>query len=162
MSARFCLTALSAIIVGFTTGALAGCQQGGTHAALTPAAGYGLHFVDEGDSAKLAYGPANAEAVGLMMECAKGSSRVELSDLQRNGGRNLTLVSDNRRSDFVAAVDQSGESPVLLATAHANDPALEGFRKTGRIEVNSGRRYALTATSAERALVGRFLAACRA
>ena len=70
---------------------LAACQQDGMSAGLSPTQGYSLHFVDEGDRAKLAYGQANSDNVGLMLECAKGSRNVEISDVARGNDGRLSL-----------------------------------------------------------------------
>jgi hypothetical protein len=143
---------------------LVGCTQDGRQEpiATSLAPGFGLYYLDEGASAKLAYGQANSDNVGLMLQCAKGSRLVEVSDTVRSApAPTLVLASDGRTSALKAEV-QSGEgSPMVLARAPAASPALAGFRRSGRIEVSyAGLRYGVAAKPQERADVERFFAAC--
>jgi hypothetical protein len=140
--------------------ALTACQQG-VSGPTTAMPGFGLHYIDEGQSAKLAYGQANSDNVGLMLECAKGSSRVEITDLARGDNRTLVLKSGKARSDFGASVAPGPGIPILQANGRVDTPALKAFRESGRIEVENGaRRYGVSATPAEHADVKRFFAAC--
>lgn len=143
-------------------GIVAACQQsGGAVSAITPTPGFGLHYLDEGASAKLAYGQTNSDNVGLMLECAKGSKRIEISDLARGGNRKLVLKSGKARSDFGAEIAPGPGPQVLIANGRTDTPALAAFRETGRIEVENGaRRYGVSATVAEHADVKRFFATC--
>ena len=140
---------------------LAACQQDGMNAGLSPTQGYSLHFVDEGDRAKLAYGQANSDNVGLMLECAKGSRNVEISDVARGSNGKLRLQSGQARSDFGGAIVPGPGANIVTASGSAQTPALRAFRDTGRIEVeHGGRRYGVTATPAEQVDVKRFFAMC--
>jgi hypothetical protein len=139
---------------------LAACQQDGMSAALSPSQSYSLHLVDEGDYAKLAYGQANSDNLGLMLECAKGSRNIEISDVAR-GSNKLRLQSGQARSDFGGAIVPGPGADIVTARGAPDAPALRGFRDTGRIEVEHGRRrYGVTATPAEQVDVKRFFAMC--
>lgn len=146
------------------TTALVGCtheEQRATLQTETPA-GYGFHYVDEGPAAKLAYGQANSDNVGLMLLCEKGSNLVEVSDVVRsNPAPTLTLVSDGRTSDVRVDVQSGPGAGIAVGRAPAASPALSGFRRTGAIEVNyAGLRYGMTAKAIEKAAVERFFTAC--
>jgi len=160
MSTKRTVTIAAGLIAGcFAAGALAGCVASRS---MSAAGDYGLHYVDMGERAKLAYGPANADAVGLMLECAKGSKQVELSDLSR-GAPALTLISDGKRSKLKAEVQPGPDAELIYATASSNAPALVGFRQTARIDVENGRtRYTMTAKAGEETAVASFFAACEA
>ena len=153
------ILAAATIVAGVAL--LAACQQDGMSAALTPNQGYSLHLVDEGDHAKLAYGQANSDDVGLMLECAKGSRSVEISDVARGNNGRLRLQSGEARSDFGGAIVPGPGANIVTATGKPDTPALRAFRDTGRIEVeHGGRRYGVTATPAEQVDVKRFFAMC--
>jgi hypothetical protein len=148
----------------FATGvlALAACQN-----AFAPRdapsfefASYGLHYIDTGATAKLAYGRANSEMLGLMLECAKGSRQVEITDVAREA-RVLSLRADGKRSDFPATFEAAPGAPIVSARAPAAAPALKGFRQTGRLQVTNGSLvYDVVATPAEKPHVEQFFAAC--
>jgi hypothetical protein len=162
MIARFGLQTLAIVAVGFTVGALAGCQHEAAGVALEAApAGYGLHFSDEGETAKLAYGRANSDEVGLMLECEKGSRQVALTDVMHGGPPQFVLTSGGRRSNLKAQVQDIEGGKILAATARTDSPALAGFRDSGQLQVASGKiHYAVTATTDEKASVRRFFAVC--
>lgn len=155
--------ALTAIFTGAAL--VAGCSQDTRQAAYQtgPAnPGMGLFYLDEGASAKLAYGQANSDNVGLMLQCAKGSRMVEVSDAVRSApAPTLTLASAGRTTDLKAQV-QSGEGPpVVVARTSASSPVLAGFRRSGKIEVSyAGLRYGVAAKPQERAGLEQFFAAC--
>jgi hypothetical protein len=152
---------LAAATVVACVALLAACQQDGMNAALSPNQGYSLHLVDEGDYAKLAYGQANSDDVGLMLECAKGSRNIEISDVARGSSGKLRLQSGQARSDFGGAIVPGPGANIVTATSAPDAPALRAFRDTGRIEVeHGGRRYGVTATPAEQVEVKRFFAMC--
>lgn len=153
---------LAGALAGST--ALLGCthEDGGATLQTQMPAGYGFHYLDEGPDAKLAYGEANSDNVGLMLLCEKGSSVVEVSDVIRsNAAPTLTLASDGRRSDVKVEVQPGPGASLAVGRAPAASPALSGFRKTGAIEVTyAGLRYAMTARPTEKAAVERFFTAC--
>jgi hypothetical protein len=154
--------ALTAVLAG---AALAGgCTQDGRQDQISTALGpgFGLFYLDEGPSAKLAYGQANSDNVGLMLQCAKGSGMVDVSDAVRSSpAPTLTLASAGHSAALRAEI-QSGEgSPIVLVHAASASPVLAGFRQSGRIEVSyAGLRYGVAAKPQERVGVERFFAAC--
>jgi hypothetical protein len=157
---KIALTAMTGI--GLVAGVLAGCAAQDTlHTAAASFSGYGLHYVDGGDSAKLAYGRENSDNVSLMMECAKGSGHVEISDLGRKGDGSISLVSDGKRSDFRGSVETGEGPPVVYTTARTSSPALQGFRETGKIEIKTAAaRYTVAADESQKPMVDRFFEAC--
>jgi hypothetical protein len=144
--------------------ALTGCGHDQKTAAVETrlAPGFGFYYSDEGASAKLAYGEANSDNVGLMLQCARGSRLVEVSDVVRSSpARMLTLASAGQRTDLAADVQAGEGSPIVVARAPSASPALAAFRSSGRIEVAyAGLRYAIAASPQERPRVERFFSAC--
>jgi hypothetical protein len=155
---KYCITAFA---LGF---AVAACTQDGGRPAPTAQIppGFGLFFQDEGGSAKLAYGEANSDNVGLMMECAKGSQLVQVSDLVRSSPAPLlTLVSGGRATQLKTEVEAGMGAPIYTASAPAAAPALAAFRRSGRMEVSyAGLRYGVAAKPNERMGVEKFFSAC--
>jgi hypothetical protein len=148
---------------------LAGCgvQDRQPQARLSP--GYGLFFNQDSDSASLAYGRANSDEVGLMLQCVKGSRQVEVSDVVRSSlfqpdKAKLTLVSDGQTSSLAATLSQDeAGAPLARARTSADNPVLKGFRHSGKIAVRlASGRYSLAATAPERTNIARFLTACGA
>ena len=147
--------------------ALAGCTHDETQTTdLDFANGQpmGFHYLDEGATAKLAYGEANSDNVGLMMECAKGSRTVQVTDLVRAAAAaTLTLASNGARTNLPATVDSAMGPAVVTASLRSDAPALAGFRSSGAMQVSyGGVRYAMQAAPAERDRVERFFTACAA
>jgi hypothetical protein len=143
--------------------ALAACgHDEKAQVATTIAPSFGFFYVDEGPSAKLAYGEANSDNVGLMLQCQRGSRVVEVSDVVRSApAATLTLVSAGQKSDLKAAVEAGEGQPLVTARAPSASPALAAFRRSGRIEVAyAGLRYAIAAKPQERPTVERFFSAC--
>ena len=144
---------------------IAGCSHDETQTSgldLATAQPLGFFYLDEGDSAKLAYGEANSDNVGLMMECAKGSRTVQVTDLVRsNTAPTLSLISNGVRADLPAAVETEGGPAIVTASLKADAPALAGFRRSGVMEVAyAGLRYDMRAAPAERERVEQFFTAC--
>jgi len=161
-------TALAAALV-IAGAALSACghEQGQTRASLSP--GFGLFYNDQGATAVLAYGQANSDDVALMLQCRKGSGRVQVSDVARHPmakgapAPRLVLTSNGRRTELPARVEtgQSDGPPILTADTALDGDALKAFRRSGRISVSFGDvRYGLTARTQERAGVERFFVAC--
>jgi hypothetical protein len=144
---------------------LAACMQINRQAAVVPVPtpyAYGLFYMDEGRSVKLAYGAANSDDVSLIMECAKGSRRVDVSDVARDGADSkLTLRSGGRSVQLKTSPSGGGDEAELVAHASANAAPLAAFRQSGRIEVAyPGAKYVIAADPDERAGVERFFSAC--
>lgn len=152
----------SGVVVLAGVSILAACSYDDQRAQLQPKAHYGLFYNDAGPSASLAYGQANSDNVALMLECAKGSGQVQVSDSARAGpAPQIVLASAGARSPLSARIEAAEGPAVLVADAALHTPALDGFRRTGRIEVAYGAvRYAVAADRAEQAGVARFFAAC--
>lgn len=152
------------------TAILAGCNLQRTPA---PAPGAerlssqtGFFFNDNGDSAGLAYGVANSDAVDLMLECAKGARQVNIIDAAHPGARRdqpITLISGDARSDLPTRVERDEEQGQTLASGRAttDSPVLIAFRRSGRMTVKLGARArTYTATPGELISVAQFFAAC--
>ena len=154
--------AISGLVLVAGVGVLAACGYDSQKAALNSAPGYGLYYNDAGQTASLAYGVANSDNVALMLECAKGSGRVQVSDAARAGpAPQIVLTSAGAKSTLAARVETAEGPAILVADAGLAAPALDGFRRTGRIDVAYGDvRYGVAADGAERARVARFFAAC--
>jgi hypothetical protein len=150
---------LSALTVAALGLAMFGCSHD-QQARLDPS--FGLFFNQSGQSLTLAYGRANSDDVGLVLQCQSGSRQVDVSDLaRRSSADRLTLTSNNATDALPARVDTSGGPPTLWAKTAISSGAMQGFRTTGRIGVSSaGARYTVSADSAERQGVERFFRAC--
>ena len=148
---------------GFLALGLSGCTHDET-ASLSFGPGYGLYYNDQGETVALAYGLPNSDDVQLFLQCAKGSGRVTVSDVDRGKPASVLLLSSGGRRTSVPVRSDAGEGnePGTVSGETAIDaPALAAFRKSGAIEVSlGGRRYAITASAAERAGVERFFRVC--
>ena len=154
--------ALSPALTGAAAPAGCGHEQRTAQVETTIAPGFGFYYLDEGPSAKLAYGEANSDNVGLMLQCARGSRMVEVSDVVRSApARTLTLVSAGQRSDLDAQVQPGEGQPLVVAHAPSAAPVLSAFRRSGRMEVSyAGLRYSVAAKPQEQPSVERFFSAC--
>lgn len=148
-------------------GALAatGCTSGsgGDQAVQTTMpADFGFHFLDEGEAAKLAYGQANSDNVGLMLQCQKGSRTVEVSDMVRSAPAPvLTLASGARTTQVKVDIEPGPGAAIAVGRTALTAPALAGFRQSGRLSVSyAGLRYDMATKPNERASVQRFFSAC--
>jgi hypothetical protein len=152
---------LSAILI---SGALLGCShgEGGPVARSGRPAEYGLHYVDEGSAAKLAYGVANSDDVGLLLLCEGGSRVVEIASVLPSGqGRVITLTSNGRRSVLPVTGEPAFGGSFAVGQAPAAAPALAGFRASGKIEISyAGSRRVILAKPTEKAAVRRFFDHC--
>ncbi|HUO21031.1 MAG TPA: hypothetical protein VMU59_00760 [Caulobacteraceae bacterium] len=123
----------------------------------------GFYFNQDGQDANLAYGAANSDDVGLMLQCAKGSHEVELTDVaSAKDDASLVLASGDRRLVAPAriSVDETG-APLAQTDLPVDSPVLQGFRDSGAIAVSLGRsHYALRARREEAAAVSSFFSAC--
>jgi hypothetical protein len=125
---------------------------------------FGFHYLDEGDSAKLAYGEANSDNVGLMLQCAKGSRLVEVSDAVRSApDSRLTLKSGDSRSEVKVEIMPGPVAAVAVGQAPVAAPALASFRRSGTMQVSyAGLTYAMAAKDREKPALERFFSACEA
>jgi len=115
-----------------------------------------------GAAATLAYGRANSDDVGLVMQCQAGSRMIDVSDLARGGGpAALVLTSGKARSQLPARLDTTNGLPTLWAKADVASPALVAFRDSGRISVVAGAaRYGIAASRGEQVRVESFFRTC--
>lgn len=154
------------VFIGAAGALLAACSHDDAPARFDTGSGlhYGFFFLDEGPSAKLAYGQANSDNVGMMLECAKGSRRVDVTDVVRSApSPTLTLASGRARASLKAEVSSGEGAPLLTATTRSDSPVLQGFRRSGTMEVAyAGLRYQMVASAKERDGVERFFNACEA
>lgn len=150
------------LIIGGVALCACGHDQDLTRASVP--SGFGLHYNDQGSTAALAYGRANSDDVALMLQCRKGSGRVQVSDVVRDVPvSRLVLKSSGKRSELAVKLDpgMSDGPRVLTGETGAGDAALAAFRKSGRISVSFGEtRYGLAAREQEHAGVERFFKAC--
>lgn len=123
---------------------------------------YGIFYNDNGETASLAYGEASSDNVSLMLECAKGSGRVQVSDLARGQAPSpLVLASGGRTSELGGRLEAGDGPAVVIADAGVDAQALQKFRSTGRLTVAQGAdRYGVAASAAERQEIGLFFTAC--
>lgn len=148
--------------------ALSGCMEGSgrQQARVAPQVdriGFGFYFMDEGHGAKLAYGQANSDNVGLMLQCRKGSGAVEITEAT-GAPRSplLTLVSSGQRATLDSHIEDGEGSPVLVAHVRADAPPMAAFRRSGVLEVvRSDGRYPIHASADDRVLIDRFFTACQ-
>ena len=158
---------LTAAVLAAGALALGACGQDQVRSSMPVGLGpsFGLFFNDQGPTVSLAYGEANSDDVALMLQCAKGSGKVDVSDVVRGAGApHLTLASAGLTTELVTRLD-TGESDaprLLVARTDVGSGALQGFRHSGRIDVAYGAvRYGLKASDAERPAVARFFSACQ-
>lgn len=139
---------------------LFGCSHEGSQAGL--GSDIGLYFNKSGSTATLAYGRANSDDVGLVLQCQAGSRMVDVSDVARNGrADSLTLTSGKAQSRLPARLDTATGQPTLWAKADVASPALAAFRETGAVVVaGGGARYKVDASRREMAGVQAFFRTC--
>lgn len=164
---------LALAVCGFGALGLAACMsQAPAPAPLaTTTPQLGLFYMDEGPSAKLAYGQANSDNVGLMLQCARGSRMVDVSDLMvapdgrapSTPSRTLLLTSGTDRATLSAERADGDGATFLVARTRADTGPLANFRRTGRMTVGSdARAYPIAAKPGERAAIEQFFSACEA
>ena len=150
-------TAVLAATLGLT---LFGCSHEGPQASL--GSDIGLYFNKSGPTATLAYGRANSDDVGLVLQCQAGSRLVDVSDVARNArADSLTLTSGKAQTRLPARLDTATGQPTLWAKADVGNPALAAFRQTGAVVVAAGgTRYRVDASRQEMAGVQAFFRTC--
>ena len=151
-----------AAVAGVTISA---CMQGGSKQAAfetKTVPGYGLFYMDEGASAKLAYGQANSDNVGLMLQCQKGSRQIDVTDAARTmPSGTLTLASSGAQTTLKTEAQSFEGSSFVVAHAPSEAAPLRAFRRSGRMDVAyAGTHYGVAASADERAGVELFFAAC--
>jgi len=124
---------------------------------------FGFYFNQDGPDANLAYGEAQSDNVGLMLQCSKGSRQVQLTDVaSAKPEARLVLTSGGQRLALSAkqTIDPTGAS-LAQAALPLDAPVLRGFRDSGEMAVNLGpSHYGLRARHEEKAAVMSFFTAC--
>ncbi|HEY5412680.1 MAG TPA: hypothetical protein VIJ94_18320 [Caulobacteraceae bacterium] len=127
---------------------------------------YRFGYDDKGTSAALAYGMPNSDDVALMLECPKGTGRIELTDTEHGEATTaIMLTSDGRKTrvpvHFEDVQDASNDPQVMVGHLPASAAALQALRRSGVIEVSNGAKaYSITVAPGERAGVERFFREC--
>ncbi len=123
------------------------------------------HLFQEGSTAKLAYGPPNTDAVGLMMECGRSAGQVTVYGDVEPGHPKLTLASGRAVSSVQGRTfpDQLSPSIAFEGEAPVSAEALKGFAKSGKLSI-IGQKSAkvMPARGDDRTEVRRFFDFCRA
>ncbi|TPW02761.1 MAG: hypothetical protein FD125_1913 [bacterium] len=115
----------------------------------------GWHLSYEGSLAKLAYGVENSDQLALMMTCEKGQTQaVVYGDVQPASPR---LV----RASATSAIDPLSGDLSGVTRISVRDPALQQLALSGKLAVEADAgQFQLSATPAERRLIGDFFAYC--
>ncbi|MFA7262104.1 MAG: hypothetical protein WC068_03695 [Caulobacter sp.] len=119
---------------------------------------------NQGEGPKLAYGAPASDNVVLMMTCAPGARRVDVSLLGGSPEGGLILASGEQRQRFEGdLVASPGMGQIVQASVHPRAAPLARFARTGDLSlVDRGRTVRIDASPTERAGVARFFAACGA
>lgn len=115
----------------------------------------GWHLSHEGSLAKLAFGVENSDQLALMMTCERGQTQATVSgDVQPASPR---LV----KASMATAIDPLTGGLAAEARISVRDPALLQLVRSGKLAVvaDAGQSE-LSATPAERRLIGDFFAYC--
>lgn len=154
-------------LLALTSLALAGCATAPSPAGLpasTAIAGYGWSYGDDpGEGVKLTYGAARSDEVLLMMLCAPGSRRVQLTAPadQTNGA--ILLASGTARDSFPARpqADSPEQGRFVEATAPLGARSLQGFAGAGALTLTAPTgAIRMDAAPAERPMLGQFFDLC--
>lgn len=133
-------------------------------AAPQPVPGYDWHLTTDDGSARLAYGIAESDELKLGLDCAAGSSRIDVTATAPTGTRIIRLESggDTERLAAAGEPSQMSEGDLLTASAAADLPVFQRFRRLGWIAQWTGddHRETYVAHPAARADVERFFALC--
>ena len=152
----------------FVAVGLSACLQGGERqpAAPTPvaASAFGFFYMDEGSAAKLAYGQPQSDDVAFMLECDKGSRRIQVTQAGVDAAQpRLTLASSGQSAMVPARAEAAEGALMLVGSAPADAAPLQAFRRSGRLSVGAGpHRLELQATAAERRGIETFFTQCQA
>ncbi len=120
----------------------------------TGVAPMGWHLSREGSLAKLAYGVENSDQLALMMTCERGQTQATVyGDVQPVSPR-LSKASMARAIDpLTGGLDETRIS--------VRDPALQQLARSGKLAVEADAgQFELSASPAERRLIGDFFAYC--
>ena len=160
MRAMRTLAALVAVAAGVA--ALAACSHERASLGLSP--DYRFGYDDKGETVALAYGRPNSDELALMLECPKGSGRVELTDTVFDERTTAIVLSSDGRKTAVPVRNETTEGPadkILVGHLPSSAPALQALRRSGVLQVaNGGKRYTITVAPEQHAGVERFFKVC--
>lgn len=133
-------------------------------AAGDPADDYSWSMHADGNAAHLMFGVPDSDIVWFGMSCRTGSGRVQLTQYGSDSKADprLLLASGGARQ-AIGVTREPNELHEETATAElkTSEPVLAAFRSTGRLGVTGAAADGYSAaTSAERAEIARFFAAC--
>ena len=127
---------------------------------------YRFGYDDKGGSAALSYGLPNSDDLALMLECPKGTGRIELSDTVRDKTATSIVLTAGGQKTTVPVRQELGNGDNLgpeLWTGRltSKSAALQAFRRTGVLTVVGGKaRYVITVLPDRKAGVERFFREC--
>ena len=115
----------------------------------------GWHLSHEGSLAKLAYGVENSDQLALMMTCERGQAQaIVYGDIQPASPRII-------RASTTSAIDPLSGDLSNEARISVRDPAMQQLASSGKLTVEADAGlFQLSATPAERRLIGDFFAYC--
>jgi len=115
----------------------------------------GWHLSHEGSLAKLAYGVENSDQLALMMTCERGQTQaVVYGDVQPASPRII-------RASTTSAIDPLSGDLSAETRISVRDPAMQQLALSGKLAVEADAgRFQLSASPAERRLIGDFFAYC--
>ena len=142
--------------------ALAACSHQPPSLGLNP--DYRFGYDDKGETVALAYGRPNSDEMALMLECPKGSGRIELTDTVFDERTTAIVLTSDGHKTVVPVRAETTEGPAdRLLEGHLplSAPALQALRRSGVLQVASGaKRYTITVEPEQRAGVERFFKVC--
>ena len=121
----------------------------------TGVAPMGWHLSHEGSLAKLAYGVENSDQLALMMTCELGQAQATVyGDVQPASPRLI-------KASMSATIDPLSGGLADETRISVRDPAMQQLARSGKLAVEAeAGQFELSATPAERRLIGEFFAYC--
>lgn len=121
----------------------------------TVVAPMGWHLSHDGSLAKLAYGVENSDQLALMMTCEPGQTQATVyGDVQPSGPRLI-------KASMTTAIDPLSGGLAEERRISVRDPALRELARSGKLAVEGeAGQFELSASPAERRLIGDFFAYC--
>lgn len=149
---RFAVPAVAALGL-IAAAAQSQTSRAGAGAEAAPPMGW--HLSREGSMAKLAFGVANSDQLALMITCEPGAAAAVVYGEVRPESPRLV------RTSGPAPIDPLSGGLFEESRMPLRDPALRTLARRGVLPVEGeGGRFELTASAAERHLVGLFLSHC--
>ena len=119
-------------------------------------------FNEDGE-VRLVYGTPQSDDAPLMLHCAPGSGRIQLSQNGLRPGDGISLASGAQATVVhgESEPDQLNGGVSVTAEVETRTPVLAAFRATGQLVVaEAGRSPRFHATPQERGLIEQFFARC--